>query len=87
MSLVDRWQSGEVQVETWFERDRAHVAVEDKVTGETVAEWRDEAVFEAFEDGFFVNDAPLGRAALLGERFRRSVVEYAADLYPARSAS
>lgn len=43
---------GETSVETWFERDRAHVALEDDRTGETIVEWWDEDVHQAIEDGF-----------------------------------
>ena len=38
-------------VETWFERDRAHVSLYDSKDNE-VAEWWDEEVSEAVEDGF-----------------------------------
>lgn len=40
------------EMHTWFERDRAHVELRDKRTGETIIEWWDEAVNEAVEDGF-----------------------------------
>ncbi len=37
----------------WFERDRAHVALVDtKNDDETIVEWWDSDVAEAFEDGF-----------------------------------
>lgn len=39
-------------VETWFERDRAHVALVDKRTGKAVIQWWDEEVAEVIEDGF-----------------------------------
>lgn len=42
----------EYAVTTWFERDRAHVAVECLSTGRTVADWWDEDVAELVEDGF-----------------------------------
>ncbi len=38
-------------VNTWFERDRAHVALED-VSDQTIIEFWDEAYYEAVEDGF-----------------------------------
>lgn len=41
----------ETQLQTWFERDRAWVALEN-LDGETIIEWWDEAVSEAIEDGF-----------------------------------
>lgn len=39
-------------LETWFERDRAHVDLRRKSNDETIVEWWDEAVAEAIEDGF-----------------------------------
>ncbi len=38
------------QVDTWFERDRAHVALYDG--DEIIMEWWDEEVWEAVDDGF-----------------------------------
>lgn len=38
-------------VETWFERDRAHVDLQD-ANDETIIEWWDEDVEQAIEDGF-----------------------------------
>jgi hypothetical protein len=43
---------GRTHVETWFERDRAHVALYDSRTGEVLEEWWDEDVRQAVEDGF-----------------------------------
>lgn len=37
---------------TWFERDRAHVELLNRRTGKTIIEWWDDDVFEAIEDGF-----------------------------------
>ena len=45
----------ETQVSTWFERDRAHVCLSNKKTGNTIVEWWDESVYEAIEDGFLNN--------------------------------
>jgi hypothetical protein len=39
-------------IETWFERDRAHVELRDARNEETIVEWWDDAVAEAVEDGF-----------------------------------
>lgn len=43
-------------VQTWFERDRAHVCLSrkdrDGEAGDTIVQWWDEAVGEAVEDGF-----------------------------------
>jgi hypothetical protein len=42
----------ETELHTWFERDRAHVELRDRLNGETIIEWWDSAVNEAIEDGF-----------------------------------
>lgn len=49
------------EIETWFERDRAHVALQDS-EGETVIEWWDEDVAQAVEDGFLDPKDWLGSA-------------------------
>ena len=44
---------GDTTIQTWFERDRAHVALVDAATEQTtIIEWWDESVNEAVEDGF-----------------------------------
>ena len=60
----------DVAVETWFERDRSHVRIDDKRTGETLIEWWDEDVEQLFEDGFFKR----------GRGFENSVLTYAEHL-------
>lgn len=40
------------RIETWFERDRSHVALIRELTGETITQWWDEDCEAAFEDGF-----------------------------------
>jgi len=43
----------DTKIQTWFERDRQHVALVDAETEQnTIIEWWDEAVTEAVEDGF-----------------------------------
>jgi hypothetical protein len=42
----------DTEIHTWFERDRAHVELRDKVTEKTIVEWWDEAVSQVVEDGF-----------------------------------
>ena len=59
-------------LETWFERDRAHVALISR-NGKTLIEWWDEDVNQAIEDGFLsdkgfimgreIDPAPLHRSA------------------------
>lgn len=39
------------RVETWFERDRSYVGLENE-NGETILEFWDEEVLRAIEDGF-----------------------------------
>ena len=39
-------------IETWFERDCAHVCLAVKETDDTIIEWWDESVSEMVEDGF-----------------------------------
>jgi hypothetical protein len=59
----------ETHVETWFERDRAHVALYDSRTQDLIAEWWDEDVTQAIEDGF-----------LNARDYHRSAYEYARHL-------
>jgi RadC-like JAB domain len=42
----------QTEIHTWSERDRAHVELRDKITGETIIEWWDDAVQDAIDDGF-----------------------------------
>jgi hypothetical protein len=42
----------DTDLETWFERDRAHVELRDRLTGQTVVEWWDNDVQQAIDDGF-----------------------------------
>jgi hypothetical protein len=51
---------------TWFERDRAHVDLINKLTDETIIELWDDDVIQAIEDGF-----------LDARDFHRSAYEYA----------
>lgn len=54
-----------LHIETWYEMDRAHVAVYDE-DNEVVSEWWDEEVHQAFDRGVFVE----------GKGFEDSVVAY-----------
>ena len=42
----------DTELNTWFERDRAHVELRYIDSQETIIEWWDEAVQEAITDGF-----------------------------------
>lgn len=46
------WPDGGLAIDTWFERDRAHVALRDMLTDTTVVEWWDDEVNDAVEGGF-----------------------------------
>jgi len=45
----------QTQLNTWFERDRQHVALLDARNDNTIVEWWDEEVSEAIEDGFLTS--------------------------------
>ena len=57
----------EIEVNTWFERDRAHVAL--TKNGETVVEWWDDDVQQAIEDGY-----------LNPRDWKGSAIEYAKEM-------
>ena len=46
------YDKGNTRLETWFERDRAMVALMDSTTDTTLIQWIDDDVREAIEDGF-----------------------------------
>jgi hypothetical protein len=66
---------GDTHVETWFERDRAHVALYDSRTQTVLGEWWDDDVAQAVEDGF------LDR-----RDYHRSAYDYARHLAGAGAA-
>jgi hypothetical protein len=43
---------GDTEINTWFERDRSHVELRNRLTDETIVEWWDEDVTQAVDDGF-----------------------------------
>lgn len=55
-----------LELHTWFERDRAHVELRDRVTDETIVEWWDDEVAQMVEDGF-----------LNPKDYKGSAIEYA----------
>lgn len=57
----------DTEVKTWFERDRAHVDLQDRETGRTLIEFWDEDVEQLFEDGF------LDRRDLHGSLYKYAV--------------
>jgi len=54
---------------TWFERDRAYVGLEDEDSGKTIIEFWDEEVEQAIEDGF-----------LNPKDYYNSLIEYALEM-------
>lgn len=68
----------DTELNTWFERDRAHVELRNRNTDKTIVEWWDEAVSEAQEDGFLPRICMRGcdhdRCSL-----HREVYEYARE--------
>ena len=79
----------DTQLETWFERDRAHVELRDPRTGKTIIEWWDEDVQQAIEDGFLPHRWTNAKAHAAAFDYAKSVglIEEARDASPARSAT
>lgn len=50
--ILDLWNRGSLELETWFERDRAFVGLKERGTDKFVAEVWDEMVNELVEDGY-----------------------------------
>ncbi|MBA7706995.1 hypothetical protein ES703_115856 [subsurface metagenome] len=60
----------DVRIELWEERDRLHIGIQDKVTGDYYASWWDDEARQMFEDGFFKRKPNL----------EESVLEYAEEM-------
>jgi hypothetical protein len=60
----------QVRVEVWEERDRLHIGIQNKETGEYYASWWDDEARQMFEDGFFKSSPGL----------EKSVLDYAEDV-------
>ena len=60
----------DVRVEVWEERDRLHIGIQDKETGDYYASWWDDEARQMFEDGFF-KPAP---------KLEESVLDYAEEM-------
>jgi predicted nucleotidyltransferase len=50
--IVCPYSLEDLELHTWFERDRKHVELRDPVTQETIIEFWDEDVDQLVEDGF-----------------------------------
>ena len=60
----------DVRVEVWEERDRLHIGIQNKETGDYLKSWWDDDAREMFEQGFFKS----------GPGLEESVLEYAEDM-------
>lgn len=70
----------DVRVEVWSERDRLHIGIQDKVTGQYVASWWDEEAREMMEQGFFYSIGSLGwRIPVEMRKLEDSVLDYAEE--------
>ncbi|MBA7650029.1 hypothetical protein ES703_57830 [subsurface metagenome] len=54
----------DVRVELWEERDRLHIGIQDKETGEYYASWWDDEARQMFEAGFFKREPKLEESVL-----------------------
>lgn len=53
-----------VRVEVWEERDRLHIGIQDKETGDYYASWWDDEARDMFEQGFFKSEPELKESVL-----------------------
>ncbi len=60
----------DVRIEVWEERDRLHIGIQDKETGDYIVSWWDDEAREMFEDGFFKR----------GRGLKESVLTYAEEV-------
>jgi len=60
----------DVEVVKWEERDRLHIGIQDKETGDYYASWFDDEAREMFDQGFFKREPHL----------KESVLQYAEDM-------
>ena len=54
----------DVRVELWEERDRLHIGIQDKETGDYYQSWWDDDARQMFEDGFFKSGPELEESVL-----------------------
>jgi len=59
----------DVRVELWEERDRLHIGIQNKETGDYLISWWDDEARQMFEDGFFKR----------GPKLEESVLDYAEE--------
>ena len=66
------------EVQTWFERDRAHVELRSKDNDQTIIEFWDEAVQEEVEAGYLTLNAMSHRLTDL-QKLHQELLELAVD--------
>ena len=54
----------DVRVEVWEERDRLHIGIQNKETGDYLASWWDNEAREMFDQGFFKREPRLKESVL-----------------------
>lgn len=69
-NLLPKPTTDDVEVKTWFERDRSHIDLVDTRSDKTIVEWWDAEAQQMLEDGFFE----------AGPGLERSVVKYAQEM-------
>lgn len=52
LGVVEQIDPSDTEIETWFERDRAHVELFVTETEKSIVDWWDEEVEQAVQDGF-----------------------------------
>jgi len=62
--LKDNPTRDDVRVEHWEERDRLHIGIQDKDSGDYYASWWDDEARQMFEDGFFERKPKLEKSVL-----------------------
>lgn len=71
----------DVRVELWAERDRLHIGIQDKETGDYIVSWWDEEASQMFDQGFFYDPGPMGwRIPAEKTKFEESVLAYAESM-------
>ncbi len=71
----------QVQIEVWEERDRLHIGIQDKNTGQYYASWWDDEAREMFENGFFKGSTIHGQLSQSADtELANSVLVYALEM-------
>jgi len=70
----------EASVESFSERDRIGIWIEDRRTNKTIVEWWDDDARQMFEDGFFKPGIPQMSWEKPSTQFINSVLDYAEEM-------